>query len=106
MYYDRPRPQSHQYGKNQRGMLSINATGYYSGLAGRTAASHAYRMSTHPPAPTKQEKRFLRPISRRRMKSPSIYKPGNILAPLSTQKSQYHVSNLKAVTLLVMIYLK
>ena len=92
MYYDRPRPTSRQYGKNQRGMLSINATGYYNGLAGRTAASQAYRMATHPPKPTKHHKKFLRPISRRRGNSLSIYKPGNILAPLSTQQSQFHVS--------------
>ena len=104
MYYERPRPQSHQYGKNQRGMLSVNATGYYSGLAGRTAASHAYRMSTHPPVPTKPEKRFLRPISRRRIKSPSMYKSGNILAPLSTQKSHNYVSFKIVISNFVMVY--
>lgn len=92
MYYNRPKPQTpHQYGKAQRGPLSVNATGYYSGVSSRSAASHAYRMSTHPPVPTKHKK-FLRPLSRRHIRSPSIYKPGTILAPVnnSTQQSMYY----------------
>jgi len=70
---------------------------------GHTAASRAYQMSTRQPTTMRQNK-FLRPLSttlhkrRRRIRSSSIYKPGNILAPLSTQRSQYQVSFSALVT--------
>ena len=50
-------------------------------------------MSTHPPIPTKKQKALLRPLStrrHRRIHSPSLYKPGNILAPVSTQRSMFY----------------
>ena len=90
LYYGRQKPRTpHQYGKAQRGPLAIHATGYYSGTSSRAATSHAYRMSTHPPIPAKQQ-RLLRPLSRRHFQPTSTYRPGNILAPLSKQKSTYY----------------
>lgn len=91
LYYGGPKPRTpHQYGRAKRGPLAINATGYYSGTSSRAATSRAYRMSTHPPVPTKHHNRLLRPLSRRHFRSTSTYKPGNILAPLSKQKSTYY----------------